>query len=94
MRACLQELQSHMCIGNLVFVHAGVDPEVGVSQSLKPDRMTFNDRHWAWIKEPFLQHKDGFDGRIIVHGHTPSLVSPRIEWISRPSHHATRPALS
>ncbi len=68
---CLTQLQSHVCIGNLVFVHAGVDPEAGVSESLKLDWTTFNDRHWAWIKDPFLQHKGGFDGRVIVHGHTP-----------------------
>lgn len=70
-RECLQQMQSHVCVGNLVLVHGGVDPAVGVSESLKPDWTTFDERHWAWIKDPFLRHKSGFDGRIIVHGHTP-----------------------
>lgn len=68
---CLQSLQSHVCIGNLVFVHAGVDPAVAISESLKPDWTTYDERHWASIKDPFLQHQGGFGGRIIVHGHTP-----------------------
>lgn len=68
---CLQRLKSHVSIGNLVLVHAGVDPVVGVTESLKLSWKTYGERHWAWIKDPFLQHKKGFDGRIIVHGHTP-----------------------
>jgi serine/threonine protein phosphatase 1 len=67
----LQKLQCHACVGNLVFVHAGIDPAVGVSESLQADWKTFNERHWAWIKDPFLKHREGFGGQVIIHGHTP-----------------------
>lgn len=67
----VETLRGHVFIGDLVFVHAGVDPAIGISDSLKRDWTTFDERHWAWIKDPFLQHKGGFGGRIIVHGHTP-----------------------
>ena len=33
------------------------------------------DRHWAWVRWPFLAHspgKGGFSGFFVVHGHTPN----------------------
>lgn len=68
---CLQKLKSHTLIGNLVLVHAGIDPVKGVSRSLETDWTTFGERHWAWIKDPFLQHTGGFGRSIVIHGHTP-----------------------
>ena len=33
------------------------------------------DRHWAWVRWPFLEHRpgpEGFSGYFVVHGHTPN----------------------
>ena len=33
------------------------------------------DRHWAWVRWPFLAHRpgaEGFSGFFVVHGHTPN----------------------
>ena len=37
------------------------------------------DRHWAWVRWPFLEHrpgKRGFSGLFVVHGHTPNDAAP------------------
>lgn len=59
--------------GNLVFVHAGVDPEMRLDRFLEAPRLSITDRcHPAWIREEFLYHAGPFEGgRIVVHGHTP-----------------------
>jgi serine/threonine protein phosphatase 1 len=67
----LDRLQSHIEIGNLVFVHGGIDPALGVAASLAPSWEEIADNHWAWIQGPFLQHRGDYGGRLIVHGHTP-----------------------
>jgi serine/threonine protein phosphatase 1 len=74
-------LETHLLIGNLVIVHAGIDPaepESGMRRLLAkpwdelPRAAPGGDRHWAWIREPLLAW-DGpaQSGRIVVHGHTP-----------------------
>jgi len=33
------------------------------------------DRHWAWVRRPFLDHRpgpEGFGGFFVIHGHTPN----------------------
>lgn len=66
-------LKASVVIGNLVFVHAGLDPDTDQSDFLSlPAYMLPKDgRHWAWIDEPFLTWRGGFDGKIVVHGHVP-----------------------
>jgi serine/threonine protein phosphatase 1 len=77
----LQRFESHVLIGNLVLVHAGIDPAddaPALAQFLaKPwDELPLprpgGDRHWAWIREKLLNW-DGkaASGRLVVHGHTP-----------------------
>ena len=63
--------------GNLLFVHAGIDPDVPLAQALDKPAMSLRDgRHPTWIRGPFLEHDGPFDGGIIiVHGHTPE---PRV----------------
>ena len=63
--------------GNLLFVHAGIDPDVPLAQALDKPPMSLRDaRHPAWIRGPFLDHSGEFEGgRIVVHGHTPE---PRV----------------
>lgn len=60
-------------IGDYVFVHAGVRPDMPL------ERQTGQD--CRWIREPFLSHAGDFGG-MVVHGHTvteePELMSNRI----------------
>ena len=60
--------------GDLLFVHAGVDPNQDLMPFLDQSRfLAFDHNHWAWIREPFLEWNHGWNGRIIVHGHTPAV---------------------
>jgi serine/threonine protein phosphatase 1 len=60
-------------LGDYVFVHAGVRPDMPL------DRQTGQD--CRWIREPFLSHEGDF-GAVVVHGHTvtegPELMRNRI----------------
>ena len=66
--------------GDLLFVHAGVNPAVELEAFLAvpwniPLASLHEDRHWAWVRWPFLEHrpgKRGFGGFLVVHGHTPN----------------------
>ncbi len=64
-------------VGNLVFVHAGIDPLVPLDRFLAAPRLSITDPHHpAWIRDAFLFHDAPFEGnRIVVHGHTPE---PRV----------------
>ena len=61
--------------GNLVFVHAGIDPDATLAEALGKPRLDASDpSHPAWIRSRFLQHEHPFEGnRIVVHGHTPEM---------------------
>jgi serine/threonine protein phosphatase 1 len=39
--------------------------------SLPAEELPADGIHWAWIERPFLAWQGGFNGKIIVHGHTP-----------------------
>jgi len=67
----LDHLQSHVWIGNTVFVHGGLDPAADPATHLAAPFRQFGDNHWAWINAPFLAWRGGFDGLMVVHGHTP-----------------------
>jgi serine/threonine protein phosphatase 1 len=67
----LSHLQSHVWIGNTVFVHGGIDPSVDPKTCLAAPWTEFGGNHWAWIQEPFLKWRGGFGGLLVVHGHTP-----------------------
>lgn len=69
--ARLDALETHVRIGNVVLVHGGVDPALGLDEALALPWDQFGGRHWAWIQEPFLSWRGGFGGAMIVHGHTP-----------------------
>lgn len=63
--------------GNLTFVHAGIHPEANIEEFLGrpwdiPLTNLREDRHWAWIREPFLNHRpeQPAHGKFIVHGHS------------------------
>jgi len=79
-RAWLESLQASWRSGHLLFIHAGVNPEVELEAFLAlpwntPLARLDEDRHWAWVRWPFLGHhpgKGGFGGFFVVHGHTPN----------------------
>lgn len=77
---------SHLRLGDLFFVHAGVHPDGDIDEFLAQDRFFLGvDDHWATMRYPFLSHQGGWDARdpdaerrehrptVIVHGHTPAL---------------------
>lgn len=78
----------------VICVHAGLHPKRPILETLELSRRShlnprIADRHWAWIREPFLKWQGGFydagwraaqtserrdyGGRLILHGHTPPL---------------------
>jgi serine/threonine protein phosphatase 1 len=59
-----RDLQSSFACGDFFFAHAGVRPNVELSRQKESDLL--------WIREEFLSSNDDF-GKIIVHGHTPTL---------------------
>ena len=69
----LQNLELSYEIGDYLFVHAGLRPNLAL------DRQTVDDL--LWIREPFLSSRQDF-GKVVVHGHTvdaePTLRSNRI----------------
>ena len=64
---CLRPYESE---GNLLFVHAGINPRLSLSEHLSQPWDLLSDYHWAWIREPFLSSSVPFAGTKVVHGHT------------------------
>jgi serine/threonine protein phosphatase 1 len=79
-QAWLSSLRTSWRSGSVLFVHAGVNPRVELETFLAapwhtPLAKLDEDRHWAWVRRPFLDHRpgtDGFSGFFVVHGHTPN----------------------
>ncbi len=57
-------LRNCFSCGDFFFVHAGVKPKVDLDQQKESDLL--------WIRSEFLSSTEDF-GKIIVHGHTPTL---------------------
>lgn len=57
----LDDFADSVTVGDYLFVHAGVRPNVPVDRQ-KPEDL-------RWIREPFLSHA-GHHGKMIVHGHS------------------------
>jgi serine/threonine protein phosphatase 1 len=83
-RQWLQSLQSHWRSQDVLFVHAGVNPHVDLGVFLaepwnKPLDELDEERHWAWVRWPFLEFdpgEAGYGGLFVVHGHTPNDARP------------------
>ena len=78
-RAWLESLRANWRSADVLFVHAGVNPQVELEAFLAlpwntPLARLDEDRHWAWVRWPFLEHRPlkGFSGFFVVHGHTPN----------------------
>ncbi len=72
----LESLRSHHEAGNLVLVHAGVDPGTSLADHFSQPWNELGGDHWCWIREPFLTVRNPAPGRIVVHGHTPAMIDP------------------
>ncbi|GAA6188532.1 metallophosphoesterase family protein [Litorivita sp. NS0012-18] len=57
----LSRLKTHHVVDDLLFVHAGIAPDVPLEQQVENDLV--------WIREPFLSH-EGAHPWLVVHGHT------------------------
>lgn len=78
----MRRAPSHRRIGDLLFVHAGLHPsherepqarEAEIAAFLaKPGLRATSWAHWAWIRRPFLDWTGGWNGHLVVHGHTPA----------------------
>lgn len=53
--------ETHIVIGDYLFVHAGIRPEVPLEEQRRRDML--------WIREPFLRYEQPF-GHFVIHGHT------------------------
>ena len=71
----LSSLKSHCQFGNLLFVHAGLNPYLSAEEHLSQQWDILDDLHWSWIREPFLSLPISTPNLIIVHGHTPALFA-------------------
>jgi serine/threonine protein phosphatase 1 len=81
----LSSLRASWRSGQVLFVHAGVNPQAELETFLaapwnKPLAKLDEDRHWAWVRRPFLDHRpgpEGFSGFFVIHGHTPNDARPK-----------------
>lgn len=66
-----------LLIGDLLLVHAGLNPERDAFDFLAESRQAVvGSDHWAWIREPFLHWKGGWGPKCewaVIHGHTPAV---------------------
>jgi serine/threonine protein phosphatase 1 len=60
-RRFLEGLEDMIAIGDYLFVHAGIAPDVPLEEQRRQDL--------RWIREPCLSHPEPF-GAVVVHGHT------------------------
>ena len=82
--AWLRGLRPHWRSRDLLFVHAGVNPAFELEAFLAapwdtPVESLEGSRHWAWVRWPFIDAEpgpEGFGGAFVVHGHTPSDLTP------------------
>lgn len=60
-RDFMEGFEDMIVLGDYVFVHAGIDPQVPIHEQRPADL--------RWIREPFLSHSEPYD-QVVVHGHT------------------------
>ena len=83
-RTWLESLRPNWRSGEVLFVHAGVNPRVDLESFLArpwntPLAEVDQDGHWAWVRWPFLEASPGpggFGGYFVAHGHTPNDARP------------------
>ena len=80
----LQGMRSHVRLGNTLFVHGGLDPHAEPDEFLARPWLIFTEARWAWINHGFLDWKGGFNGTLVVHGHTPPDMHKAISGMDDP----------
>jgi len=80
----LDHQEPHVRIGNTLFVHGGLDPHKDEREFLARPWTDFTDARWAWINRGFLDWKEGFQGTLVVHGHTPPALHREISGMEDP----------
>lgn len=83
----IKAMPSHLMVGPVLCVHAGINPKLPFDVALgypKAEHVNIED-HWAWIRDPFLAHQQGWfecgvkaaraegldvGGKLVLHGHT------------------------
>ena len=80
----VRALPSHLRVGDVLCVHAGVTPTLPMETALgfgQNEHIHVRD-HWAWVREPFLASQRGWfvdgpkhlpsapGGLLVLHGHT------------------------
>lgn len=77
-------LESHCQFGNLLFVHAGTDPQNNdLEDHLSQKWNCRSDTHWCWIKDTFLDNPVQFPNLTVIHGHSPVKPNPSGIFIGR-----------
>jgi len=71
--ACLNEMRSHATVGNTLLVHGGLDGQAEQDEFLARPWTSLTGARWAWITTGFLDWTGGFNGTLVVHGHTPPI---------------------
>jgi serine/threonine protein phosphatase 1 len=85
----LASAESHREVGNVLFVHGGVDPVVPIKEWFARSWLPLSRErdHFAWVREPFLHHQGPCEGgRFVVHGHSPE--HRVMAWKGYPLHRA------
>jgi serine/threonine protein phosphatase 1 len=83
-------LRNHLFVGGYLFVHGGVNPAIPINMFLAQDwrdPCSDEDSDPLWIRRPFFGHEGLYEGKVVVHGHTPreapELLSNRINLDTR-----------
>jgi serine/threonine protein phosphatase 1 len=78
----IRNAPSHLTMGDLILVHAGLHPHEDPEEHLDRKRPLLSDTHWASIRHPFLSWRGGWDhdgrryfwgDKAVIHGHTPAV---------------------
>lgn len=75
--SAMRAAPSHIRIGNLLLVHAGLAPDKDAAGFLGLSGHAAQGSHWAWIRKPFLDWRGGWGpdrNWLVVHGHTPAIT--------------------
>lgn len=58
----LENFEDMIEVGDYLFVHAGIRPDVPLDQQRTSDL--------RWIRDDFLDHREPLSGKCVIHGHT------------------------
>ena len=72
----LANLQSHFKIGNLLFVHAGINHQISLDEHFSQHWSVLHELHWSWIRSEFLGFPVMIPNLTVIHGHTPVRRNP------------------